>query len=233
LVYKRERVMSPKRRLTKKELKEDKVAEFILQFTKFVQKNLGGVIGVSVGVLIIGIGIYAYLQSRVKANEEASLALLQVQGGYLQGKYNEVIPMFESIVKRYGGTASAKEALVYLGNAHFFLGHYEESKAYFERFLKSHSKNEFLNQAAMEGVGVALEGRGDYLQAAKKYEEVSQKYSKDQFVAIQNLFNAGRCYEAANEFSLARTVYQKIIDLYSDSPRVGEAKASLALLKRE
>ncbi|MEW6685227.1 MAG: tetratricopeptide repeat protein [Candidatus Edwardsbacteria bacterium] len=224
--------MRLKKRITKKEMKQDEFVLDMLKLTVFVQKHLTEVIAAGIGVVVIAIGVLLFLHNRAKVEEESLLALTAANVQYFQGKYQEAETQYQVIIKKYSGTSSGKEALLFFGNICYFTNRLDEAIKNFETCIRSRPNDELITIGAMEGVANVLEEKGNYLEAAKKYEEIAQRFSKNELVASRNLLNAGRCYEVMKNFEKANENYQKIIEAYPDSPNFSKAKTNLSLLGR-
>lgn len=218
------------KRLTKREMKEDKIAEAFLKVWAEAQKNVGALIAGAVVVVVVIVGAATFTRGKAKAEEDASVALLQAKAEMWRNNPSGATPVFEMVLQRYGGTSAAKESRLYLGTLAFVQGKVDEAQSNYEKFLKSGSKDDLLIQGALEGSAACYEAKGDYGQAAKRYEEIAGKYPKDNLVAPRNFLAAGRCYEAMGKYTEARAVYQQAVKEYPESPLKTQAQSSLAML---
>jgi tetratricopeptide (TPR) repeat protein len=218
------------KRLTKKELKEDKIAETLVAISEWVRGNVGALIAVGVAIVVVIFAGTAFLRGKAKAEEDASVALLQAKAEMWRSNYAAATPLFQMLSQRYGSTTAGREALYYLGNMAFLQGKADEARAGYQRFLTGGSRNELLKQAALGGIGAAYEATGSYAEAAKQYEELARRYPKDNLVAPRAYLAAGRCYEALGQFGQARTAYERALKDYPESSLRASAQSALAML---
>ena len=82
---------------------------------------------------------------------------------------------------------------------------------------------------AEAGVAACEDQEGKYLEAAIQYRTLAETHP-DVFLAPQFLIDAGRCYQAAERTSDARSMYEKVVSDYEDSRYVRDARAALTML---
>ena len=118
-------------------------------------------------VLAIGGGSLAwYVNSTMTAkNSVAALAVA-----------NDV-PQFEAIIKNYGGTMPAADAILLVAAANQKAGKLDESTAAFQNFLKSFPTHP-LAGGALLGIGQNQDAAGNSKDAVATYQQVVEKYPK-------------------------------------------------------
>ncbi len=118
-------------------------------------------------VLAIGGGSLGwYVNSTMTANN--SVAALAVA--------NE-IPQLEAVIKNYGGTMPAADAMLLVAAANQKAGKLDESTAAFQNFLKSFPTHP-LAGGALLGVGQNQDAAGNPKDAMSTYQQVVEKYPK-------------------------------------------------------
>lgn len=161
-------------RLTKKELKEDKLVTYYykaLELFELYKKQI--YIATGIFVLVV-IAVVIFLQMKKSANDEASAKFLPIATTYDSGNYIVAIEGdqatntmgLKSFVEKYGSTESGQTAKVYLGNSYLFMGNFDDALKAFDGYSGS---NEVLKAAAYAGAGSALEGKGNKEEALKNY----------------------------------------------------------------
>ncbi len=149
-------MIKQKKKITKKQLKEDKLRTFVEKSMSFYEdyKNkiftYGAVIAIAVAVA------YFYVNQKNVDNENAGIELsrtmnLYDQGAYLQaieGQQGTNIIGFKKIVEEYGGTENGESAKLFLANSYSFLGNYEEALKYYEDYNGS---IDYFKAAAISG----------------------------------------------------------------------------------
>lgn len=219
--------MAKKRRLTKKELKEDKFAEATVRTVDYAGTHLPYVIGGIILVVVVVIGVLGFMrsaaQTRMKAEEALSLANLS----YMQGNFEDALAQYGDILLRYAKTPQGKRAFYYRGSTQALLGNYAAAIEDFRAFMQSSRKDGILGPAAQRGIGVCWENQGLDREAARSYEEVADSYPTS-LIAAASLLDAGRSYRRGGLGDEARRVYERIMDEYPDTDESREAEGELA-----
>ncbi len=216
--------------ISKHRLKHDEFAEDMAKTINLFRRYSTEILAVLVGALIIVIGLFFVAQNRVKNEREANLLLGSAHAAMFSGEAQQSRQGYEDIIKRFGSTESAKEAMVYLGNLNFQTRNQEEALKDYQRAVKAKPKSYLLMSAAISGVAACYEQTGDMNKAAEEYLQIALRYPKQSYVSVQALLASGRCHRAAGNYSRAREVYQDIISKYPDDQNIPKAKAALAML---
>ncbi|MFA7345817.1 MAG: tetratricopeptide repeat protein [Terrimicrobiaceae bacterium] len=87
------------------------------------------------------------------------------------------ISQLEAVVKNYGGTMPAADALLLVAAANRDAGKFDESTAAFESFLKSFPRHPFAGGALL-GVGQNQDAAGKPVEAMATYQQVVERYPK-------------------------------------------------------
>jgi predicted negative regulator of RcsB-dependent stress response len=222
-------MLKPKKRLTRRQIKEDKLVTYYFKVNDWVNRHAVQVVAGVVLVILVLLASSLWSQKQRRAEGEASVELAKARIAYDQGNYQAAIEVLEGLVNRYGSTRSGVTGLYYLANAYFNTGDYDAAQRYFKAYERK-GKDPMLKAAAKAGVAACLEQQGQYLEAARIYEETAQKYS-DHFAAPQYLMDAGRNYTLAGSLEDARRVYQMVTERYPKSILVTEAEIRLAELQ--
>jgi tetratricopeptide (TPR) repeat protein len=214
-------MLKQKKKLSKKEIKEDKLINFYKSSVNFFEKYKNKVFTYG-GVLVVVIAaIYFYLNQKSENNEKASLELSRVMPIYSQGSYLEAIEGkqgtniigLKRIVEEYGGTENGETAKIYLANSYAFLGNYDEAFKYYKDYSGS---IDYFEAASLAGQAGYYAMKGDFEEAANLY----LKASKISQVNSQNpdyMLNAGIYFLKAGEKDEAKMLFNKIKEDYSTS----------------
>jgi tetratricopeptide (TPR) repeat protein len=220
-------MLTPKKKLTKREMKEDKLvtawfklSDWVAQHTREILMAVGGVAAVMALIFF-----FNWMKSRDEQNAAEKFA--QARAEYNQSNYAAAIPILEKLVSEYGGTKSSGMATIYLANAYMQTRDYANAEKYYQRYLDDGGDDPILGVSAAFGVAATYEERGDFAKAAKLYDEAANDYD-DSYRAPQLLMNAARCYKQANQVEPARRALQKLINKYPKSNLVEDAKLLLA-----
>jgi tetratricopeptide (TPR) repeat protein len=219
--------------VSKQTLKHDEFSESLLVAAEYVKRHATEVAAVSVAIVIVIVGFAFISQSRAKSEREAGLMLSSVHGALYGGQFQQAEQGYNELIKRYGSTSAAKEALVSLGNLKFRQGQYDEARQFYARCAKSGSSNALIMNSAIGGEAACAEQKGDFAAAGDTYLSFARKYPKEQFLASEALLAAGRCYVSARLPGKARVAFQTVVDSYGQTQSAAQAKTQLAMLPAE
>ncbi len=215
-------MLGQKKKLTRKEIKQDKLVEFYYKAQDFIQKNQKKVltyVGAFVAVIVL---VFFYSNYRSSQNEEAGSLLSKVMELYDAGSYLEAIEGkqgtpkirgLKEIVSEFGNTENGETAKIYLANAYAFLGQYDKAFEYFEDYSGS---NDFFKATALAGQASYYSVKKDYAKAAKLYKQAA-------FISEINpnrpdyLLQAGINFMKVKNNDEAKNLFQIIKDDYKAS----------------
>lgn len=220
-------MLTPKKKLTRREIKEDKLVTTWFKATDWLTHHSREVLLAAGGVVVIVGLIILFNWMRTRDEQEASEQFAQARAEYNKQNYTGTIPILEKLVSEHGGSKSAGTAMIYLANAYMQTKDYVNAEKYYQRYLDDGDNDPILSVSAAFGVAAAQEERGELAKAAKLYEEGASDYPES-YRAPQLLLHAARCYKQANQPEAARRVLQKIIDKYPKSNFLEDAKLLLA-----
>ena len=217
------------RKLTKKDLKEDKLVQYAYKAEHFFQENRNRVVG-TIGVVIVLILGGLFLQRTMSESRyEESFDLTLAKMAYGQQKLPEAKAGFENVLGKYSGEVAA-EAKLYLSRISFDQGNFAEAEAGFKDYLQNYDGDRFTDCAAEAGLAASQEALGNPAEAAASYEAIAKKYSSLPY-APDALSEAARIYLSLNQEDDARRVLQSLIDRYPESTLVSKARQDLDRLK--
>ena len=220
-------------RVSKQTLKHDEFSESLFNGAEYLKRHATEVAALAVAVLIVIIGLVFWSQSRAKSGREAGVMLTSVHGALLGGQYQQAEQGYQEIIKRYGSSPAAKEAMVSLGNLKFRQGRYDEADQLYQRCVKSGGANVLVMHAAHTGMAACDEQRGDFTSAGDGYALFARAFPKEAFLAAEALLAAGRCYARAGLTAKARDAFRTVIESYGQTQALTQARAMSALLPPE
>jgi TolA-binding protein len=219
-------VAKRRRKLTKKEIKEDEVAEFFVDTGHFIgnhwKKIVGGIIVVVIAVAIWG----TWKHERGKAEAEAQTWLWRANLDMRSGNAGSAIQSYTNIIERYRGTWSHSDAVFFMANAQFSTGRYDSAMVMFETYLDLGKQRDQFAVSSEMGIAQCLEQLTRYDDAARKYLQVQQE-NPESPLAPDAILGAARCYELAGNLQTAESTYGDLLDLYPDA-----SQASIARIRR-
>ena len=207
-------MLTKRKKLSRKEIKEDKLVTVYYQAIAFFEENKNR-IAMYAGILaVLIIVIILFMNNKKKNNEIAGTELARVMNVYDSGNYLEAIEGragtklvgLKKIVDSYGSTENGEIAKIYIANSYNNLGKLDEAYKYYQDYSGS---NKIFK-------ATALAGQASYQSYKKNYEKAADLYKKAAFVSDSDvlnpeyLLNAGINYMAAGKNSDAKELFDKI-----------------------
>lgn len=212
------------------ELREDQVVTFYARAWDYFDKNRTVVYGAVAAVVLVVVGIVAYVVWQGQRAERAQELLGRIVGQYEAGRFREAldgaegVPGLLAIADDYGSTDAGNLAHFYAADALFQLGEYDQALEHFEAFDAGEN---FIGASAIAGRAAVYETREDYARAAGLYREAALHF-ENELTSPGYLIQAGQNYELAGNFSAARQAYQTIRDRFPESAQAGTVDLYLA-----
>ena len=227
-------MLQKKKKLSKKEIKEDKLINFYKSAVVFFEKYKNKIF-IYAGVLVaVAAIVYFYVNQKSESNEKAGLELSRImplydQGAYLEaieGKQGTNIIGLKRIVEEFGGSENGETAKIYLANCYAFLGNYDEANKYYNDYSGSIDYFEAASLAGQAGYYAVQE---DFEKAANLFLQAS-KMSQINSQNPDYLLNAGIYYLKAGEKEEAKILFNRIKEDYSTSLAYREVDKYLAMI---
>jgi Flp pilus assembly protein TadD len=227
-------MIGKKKKITKKELQEDKLVSSFYQTQEFVNENKQTLI-ISLGALAFVIVAIAWYVNKIDSdNKLAATQVSQIISSYDQGQFQKAIDGepgtqlsgLKSIVEEYGSTDQGEVAKIYLANSYYSLGDYSSALEYYEDY----SGQSKLHQAtAFAGIAACYEQTGNYNEAANLYKKAAT-IIKLESQSSDYLLNAGINYIKAGEKLDAKIVLELLKKDYKTSTAAREVDKYLMQL---
>ena len=200
-----------KRKLTRKELKEDSFTKFMKKMVILWNEKKKLVVGILAGIIVIAAGTSYFISSKRKAyrdaNERLTYSILMVINGQMSDAYSQ----FDFITQQYYGTFPATKAMFYLANMDYQSGKIDQAMERFKSLTKL-AKDRFILPSSYEGLGQCYEQKGDLNSALENYKKAEELFEYNSFKA-EVLFNIARIYETQRKYSDAENAYKRILDI--------------------
>jgi tetratricopeptide (TPR) repeat protein len=239
--------MSKSEVLTRKDMKEpDKFQQAATQAASWIAARRRRVVAlgaVAVGLLFL-IAIISALRTRrderagaaaadllsVIAGEVSAVPLPGLPGPFFpteEAKQRAIVAAADRVVADHGGTPAAALASLSTGDAHLRLKEWDAAKAAYERYLADAPKDDSLRFGALEGLGLAEEGKGNLDAAAAAYDRLAREAPA--FADRADLDRA-RVLAAAGKAADAKSLLAGFSERHKDSQLTAEASERLARL---
>jgi tetratricopeptide (TPR) repeat protein len=207
-------MLKPKKKISKKEIKEDTLVTSYYEATTWYQANKKTVNGVLTGLVVLAVVIVAYMNNVSSNNVKATSELGKISPYYDQSKYDvaingnlqENVRGLQAIVDDYGSTKAGELATFYLANCYFAQGNHEKALKY---FLDVDVNDELITVSSLAGAAACYEAQGNHEKAASTFEKAAFKYAKD-VNAAENMFYAAKNYLASGNKEKAAELFKKI-----------------------
>lgn len=225
-------MLAKKKKLSKKEIKEDKLVTTFYEAKSFYEENQSKILAI-VGVLAALVVAVVLYTNKVESNNEiASIELSRVIPSYNSGSYQDAIDGkpgtqvlgLRKIVDEYGGSEQGELARIYLANSYCFTGQLDIALDEYD----SYSGSDDLM------ISSALAGKASVYEAKSDYESTAEFYSKAASISEYNpsnpgyLLMAGINYLKVKNFDKAKVSLEKIKKEYQTSLASREVDRYLA-----
>lgn len=215
-------MLKPKKKITKKEIKEDKLVTTYFEARSWVEENrrlVGYVVGIP--ILLVA-GLFLWNLNLKESNEKATAKLSKVLPYYDQGRYEEaingapqegLIQGLVAVVNEHGNTKSGQIAKLYLANCYFAKSDYNKA---LELYLDANLDDKMLAASALGGAAACHEAMGQYEDAASYFEKAASK-NMIGLQAPENLQHAAANYALAGKRERAAELLKKLKKEFPES----------------
>jgi tetratricopeptide (TPR) repeat protein len=207
------------------------------------KKKAAVVGGVAVAAILI-IGVIAAIQtSRADAAGSATSSLLatvaapilaQPETGSTQksfpsdeAKQRAVVAEADKVLAAHGGSRAAGLAVLVKADALYALKQWDQAGAEYERYLQASPGDDSLRFAALNGLALVAEAKGDPAGAARAYERMAQQAPR---YSDRADLERARVLAAAGKPDEARQILGKFAESHKDSMLAQQAAQQLAQL---
>lgn len=233
-------------RITKKQLKEDKLLSATEKISLFLNQYWGHIIGgvVAIAVVIAVIVLYGnYVTGRnekvVRSFNEAkdifnkAEAALGTEGDTesITGQYEEARTKFQAVSKKNGHSDTISKALFYSAKCSYRLGEYSEAISGFQNFADKYPKS-MLTIHVQRAIGNSYEQMGgdeNLRKAIQQYDVVLKAPETD--ATLDAVMDKGRCHEKLGEWDKAIALYKSIADRYKQNVELAVQTKSKELIQ--
>lgn len=225
-------MLKAQKKLTKKEIKEDKFVEATMQARAYVEDNYKQVSIITAAIFIVFLLIMGYNYVHSQTSERSFTLLGEAQLEYQNMNYTKARTLLDRLEAEYSGTDAADQGLLLLGNLNYQQDKYQEAADSYRAFTDSYSGSDILIASGYAGYAASQEKLSNFEEAARFY--LKAQNADPDFVESSNyLYLAALNFISIEDYSAARTALDKIVTDYPDSQREQDAKAQLILLAQK
>ena len=220
-------MLNPKKKVTKRDLKEDKLVTTYFKATEFFYQKKKLLSWALVVVLLLVVTGVIYFNNLAADSEKATTALGEILRYYDKAEYQTAIHGvpeknimgLKDIADNFDNTDSGDLAKFFLANAYFLLANYDEALNYFEDFEGNYRP---LRSSALAGTAACYEAKGDSKRAAEFFEKAASK-SRDSQLSPEYLHHAARNYGLGGKKERAIELLKKLKKEYPTSTYARDA----------
>jgi tetratricopeptide (TPR) repeat protein len=228
-------VLERRKKISKKQIKEDKLVTTYYQAVSFYQKYQSKILIAVGAVALVVVAIILFSNKRANDNNTAAALLAKVIPLYdansfkeaIEGQKAQNITGLKAIVDKYGSTEQGETAKILLANSYAMMGNLEAAFEMFDDYSGSSS----LYKAA------ALSGKADYYQTKKDYEKAADLYRDASKLDKLNpanpeyVLNSGIAYLKAGSKDDAKAMFATLKKEYKTSQQLMEVDRYLVQLE--
>lgn len=220
----------PRKKITRKELKQDRFIIATLKAKDFLEKNSKLVIRSIFGLVLLIVIIVFFVRSKQAANVNAASMLSRVQFMLDGPQRGAAADSLKIIIERYDGTVAAGKATYLLAKIYWEDNDFENAKVYFKRYIDDYSDETVVSQSALAGYADCLVRDENYEEAGKYYEraaEVDSEYPE----TPEFLFSAAAAYKEAGKIEKAEKLVERLLADFNNPQIKNKAEVLLEDLK--
>lgn len=218
--------MAPGPRVTRKDLKEDKVYVTMAGVVDFCIRNRFPIALIALGVLAVFAVVFYWRLQTQNISANASWARYQTTHIELPSERTAAL---RNVAAEYPKTAAGRFAAYEVANILYENGRYDEALEAFQEFLKKNGGH-LLAPSAMEAIGYCQESLSQWKEAIETYQKLILNRA-DSPAAARAHYRLGLCFERTAEKESAIEAYEKTVELLPDSLWARYANERLESLK--
>lgn len=228
-------MLTKKKKLSKKEIQEDKLVTYYYKTLGFYEKYQKYVLGAVGLIAVIIVAVILYNNSMEQSSVEANTALSRTIPIYESGSYQEAIDGrpgtnvlgLKKIADEYDGTEAGEIAKMYLANSYYFLGDYESAINAYDDY---DGDIELFSASSMAGKAASYEALNNYDQAASNFKN-AYSVSDTNPSNPDYMLSAGINFIKAGDKENARETLENLKKQYESSSAAIEADKYIAQLQ--
>jgi tetratricopeptide (TPR) repeat protein len=207
-------VLVARKKISKREIKEDKLVTSYYKFYNFFMENQAKFL-IGIGVVAVVVVAYFLYSNKVSNDNKAAAALvakvtpLLESGSYkvaIEGVPAQNIAGLKKIVDEYGSSEEGELAKILLANAYSVTGKTEDAYELYDDYSGS---NYLLKATALAGKAGILESKKEYEEAADLYLKAS-KIGKANPSNAEFILKAGIAYIKSGKKDEAKELFETI-----------------------
>jgi tetratricopeptide (TPR) repeat protein len=225
-----------KRRIPKKRLKEPD--EFISTTARIFSWTVENVRLLLIGIIICALVVLSLVLWRIRAKNrevEAQNSFYRVAEMFMSTEdpssqgYQEAIDELEGIQRKYPHTDVVQLAQLQLGQGLLNSKQYDKAVETYRNFLDSNPREGLYRLLALQNLGYAYEGQGDYQRALDSFQNLIAK--GESFLQPWGYLNVSRCHEKLGKWEEALKTYRIFLEKFPDSTMAPVIRSKISILE--
>ncbi len=184
-------MLKPPKSITRKELKRDPLMELLYKLRQVwlaQRTRISRYGGAALVVIVLATIVTRWRGGQDdKAGGVVGISFIE----YSRGNYNTVIAQLSPYVEEYRGFKSFANGLFLLARSELHVGDSTGAETHFRLYLDEYGGDPLGKSGALAGLGVIVEGRGDYLEASDLFEQ-ARRSAPTASLRWQYALHAGR-----------------------------------------
>ena len=211
--------------------------EIVSRSEQFIEKYSKTIIWCVLGVIVLGVGIWLYIDQVVKPRgDKAAAQLYLAEEQFMAGADSAALNApaagamgLLEIADKYSSTDAGKLAHAYAGIIYYDEGKYEEAIRELKTFK---AKEKMVAPSITRLIGDCYVELGQYDKAAKCFMDAA-KAADNPVVSPSCLIKAGHVYEELGQYDKALNAYKEIQDKYYTAPESESIEASIVRVEAQ
>jgi len=223
-------MLKPYKRISKRELKQDKFVTYTLRTKEYIENNARMIMWGAVLILAVIVISSFLMRSKRQAEVEANDLLGQVSIAFAQGNVQQGEQLTKQLIENFKGVDAAGRGCFMLAKYYWQQSDFINAKSYFSQYLDEYADDPLLSSAAYAGYADCLLDEGSIQEAAQNYE-LAARVDKNSPQAASFLYSAAKAFMEINDLSRAEKLANEIMKNYEKSEYKGKAEILLSMIK--
>ncbi|MFQ6105125.1 MAG: tetratricopeptide repeat protein [Candidatus Glassbacteria bacterium] len=203
--------MGSRKRIRKKQLKQDKFVQTTFELTDWIRANQRTVTYTALGVLLVVVLGYSYSSYNRSKAESAYTAFYQAMQAYRSGNYALSASDLEKILSEHSGSPIEDQILYYLANAYYKTGDLDKAEKVLTKFEGEFGEESRMSVEAMTTLASVYEQKGEFEKAAHTYIQAASA-SRFPYQEKTNRMQAARLLIDVGKYEEAIAQYDALIE---------------------
>ncbi len=199
--------MAKRKKVTKRELKQDPLLNWILETTEYLKENKKVLNYIVIGILVSGLIIlwgFNYVKSsRVEVVNLVDEIIKDIESE----DYTNARTKADELNRNWFDFKLRNAGNFFYGEINYYEKNYDEAINYYKKYISKANKNDRFFIQAYSSLASIYEDKNDFENAGKTYLEIANLLETGSLSSFYYA-EAGRCFEKAGMYKEARDAYE-------------------------